>query len=275
MVPAAPLSHPGSRWRLSGIFDRNKQMANPIDFISTFLALWLPHEREDRPARAAAHGRSVNWRPILLGVVAQDHRRGRDAAGAAQEAVRAARFRAFGAFPRCALQIPEAFLIPTQHAARAFYWLEDQDPGRARAFAHAAYRGLFVDGGTFRSSRWCSTLAPDSAWRASSSPPRWARTRSRSVSGGVQRGDRRAGVRLPVRDHRWRALLGRRSSRPDRALAERGRLLMSADRTFRRICVFCGSRFGERPAYREAAQGLGRLLAGRGIELVTAAATSA
>ena len=43
---------------------------------------------------------------------------------------------------------------------------------------------------------------------------------------------------------------------------------MSADRTFRRICVFCGSRFGERPAYREAAQGLGRLLAGRGIELV-------
>ncbi|MEZ5611717.1 MAG: TIGR00730 family Rossman fold protein [Rhodocyclaceae bacterium] len=38
--------------------------------------------------------------------------------------------------------------------------------------------------------------------------------------------------------------------------------------TFRRICVFCGSRFGVRPAYREAAEGLGRLLAARGIELV-------
>jgi uncharacterized protein (TIGR00730 family) len=36
----------------------------------------------------------------------------------------------------------------------------------------------------------------------------------------------------------------------------------------RRICVFCGSRPGVRPAYREAAEGLGKLFAERGIELV-------
>ena len=36
----------------------------------------------------------------------------------------------------------------------------------------------------------------------------------------------------------------------------------------RRICVFCGSRPGVRPAYREAAEALGRLFAERGIELV-------
>jgi hypothetical protein len=35
-----------------------------------------------------------------------------------------------------------------------------------------------------------------------------------------------------------------------------------------RICVFCGSSFGSRPAYREAAETIGRLLCQRGIELV-------
>src|ERR1700733_6903243 len=36
----------------------------------------------------------------------------------------------------------------------------------------------------------------------------------------------------------------------------------------RRICVFCGSNAGVRPAYREAAQTVGRLLCRRGVELV-------
>jgi uncharacterized protein (TIGR00730 family) len=35
-----------------------------------------------------------------------------------------------------------------------------------------------------------------------------------------------------------------------------------------RICVFCGSNAGRRPAYAEAAADLGRLLARRGLELV-------
>lgn len=36
----------------------------------------------------------------------------------------------------------------------------------------------------------------------------------------------------------------------------------------RRLCVYCGSRTGADPAYREAAEAVGRLLAGRGIEVV-------
>jgi hypothetical protein len=39
-------------------------------------------------------------------------------------------------------------------------------------------------------------------------------------------------------------------------------------RTFKRICVFCGSSHGANPAYTEAAKDLGRELARRGIELV-------
>jgi len=41
-----------------------------------------------------------------------------------------------------------------------------------------------------------------------------------------------------------------------------------ADRTLNRICVFCGTNAGSRPAYGVAARDLGRVLAEQGIELV-------
>jgi len=41
-----------------------------------------------------------------------------------------------------------------------------------------------------------------------------------------------------------------------------------ADRTLNRICVFCGTNTGSRPAYGVAARDLGRVLAEQGIELV-------
>jgi len=37
---------------------------------------------------------------------------------------------------------------------------------------------------------------------------------------------------------------------------------------FKSICVFCGSSAGSRPAYRQAAEAVGRLIGRRGIELV-------
>ena len=39
-------------------------------------------------------------------------------------------------------------------------------------------------------------------------------------------------------------------------------------RTLRRVCVYCGSSLGSRPAFAVAAAGVGRLLAGRGIGVV-------
>ena len=40
---------------------------------------------------------------------------------------------------------PTRFPLPTQVAARAYYWLHERDCTMARAFAHAAYRALFVE----------------------------------------------------------------------------------------------------------------------------------
>ncbi len=43
---------------------------------------------------------------------------------------------------------------------------------------------------------------------------------------------------------------------------------MTTSPTIRRVCVYCGSSVGARPAYRAGAEALGRLLATRGLELV-------
>lgn len=43
---------------------------------------------------------------------------------------------------------------------------------------------------------------------------------------------------------------------------------MAADRNLNRICVFCGTNTGSRPAYGAAARKLGQILAEQGIELV-------
>lgn len=42
-------------------------------------------------------------------------------------------------------QQPSKFPQATQNAARAYYWLHDQDCALARRFAHTAYRALFVE----------------------------------------------------------------------------------------------------------------------------------
>lgn len=94
---------------------------------------------------AARHGRRVKWRPVLLGVIFQ-------ATGSAPLTLQFAAkaeysrrdFERSARFLGVPYRHPSRFPLPTQAAARAYYWLHHRDCGRARAFAHAAYRALFV-----------------------------------------------------------------------------------------------------------------------------------
>ncbi len=121
-------------------------MAEPIDFYFDFSSPYGYFASRLIDDIAARHGREVNWRPFLLGVVfkitgqtplTQQPMRG-------DYAVRD--------FERCArlydipFTWPERFPIPTQNAARAFYWLSDSDPARARDFARAAYHAYMGEG---------------------------------------------------------------------------------------------------------------------------------
>lgn len=121
-------------------------MAEPIDFYFDFSSPYAYLMSEQLDALAEAHGRKVHWRPFLLGAVYKQI--GSQALPSiplkgpysVRDFQRSARF--FG----LPLQLPEAFPVATQHAARAYYWLHERDAAMARAFAHAAFRRYFAEG---------------------------------------------------------------------------------------------------------------------------------
>lgn len=120
--------------------------APPIDFWFDFSSPYGYLMSEKLDALAARHGRAVRWRPFLLGVAYKrigsrpftelplkneySH----------HDLARSARFL------DVPLTLPDPFPLPTQHAARAFYWLEAADAGLARRFAQAVYRACFAAG---------------------------------------------------------------------------------------------------------------------------------
>lgn len=118
----------------------------PIDFWFDFSSPYgyLLSERIDEVA--ARYGRKVRWHPILLGVIFQSTgsapltlQNAPKAAYSVHDFARSARFM------DVPYRHPTHFPLPTQNAARAFYWLHGQDCALARRFAHATYRALFVD----------------------------------------------------------------------------------------------------------------------------------
>jgi len=94
---------------------------------------------------AARHGRSVNWKPILLGAVFKvtgsqplpslplkgDY--------AKRDIARSARFLGVE------FNYPSRFPIASQAPSRAFYWANERDPALARRLAKALYRAYFVE----------------------------------------------------------------------------------------------------------------------------------
>jgi len=92
---------------------------------------------------AAKNGRSVNWKPILLGAVFK-------VTGgqplpmlplkgpyALRDILRSARFHGLP------YQQPSKFPVATQAPARAFYWVNDRDPALAKKLAQALYQAYF------------------------------------------------------------------------------------------------------------------------------------
>jgi 2-hydroxychromene-2-carboxylate isomerase len=121
-------------------------MAATIDFYFDFSSPYGYLASEKIEALAAKHGREVNWRPVLLGVVFKQ-------TGAApllqiplkgdysrRDMERSARFHDIRGF-----SVPSKFPIPTQAAARIVLWAAQRDGALAACIVHALYRAYFVD----------------------------------------------------------------------------------------------------------------------------------
>jgi 2-hydroxychromene-2-carboxylate isomerase len=121
-------------------------MSDPILFCFDFTSPYSYIVSEKIDALAAAHGRQVRWRPILLGpvfkalgtvsLVSQPDK----ADYSVRDFLRSARFHGLPYVQ------PANFPVPTVAPARAYYWLHGQDCDLARRFAHGVFRACFVEG---------------------------------------------------------------------------------------------------------------------------------
>ena len=120
-------------------------MPAPIDFYFDFSSPYGYLAAEKINALAAQHGRSVNWRPILMGAVfklnGQQPLTAIPMKGsyAKRDMLRSARFMGVK------FNLPSRFPIGGVAPTRAFYWLKEKNPQQAQQLALACYRAFFVD----------------------------------------------------------------------------------------------------------------------------------
>jgi 2-hydroxychromene-2-carboxylate isomerase len=120
-------------------------MANPIDFYFDFSSPYgyLASTRID--TLAARHGRSVVWRPHLLGAVFKINDQ-RPLASIPLKSDYTARDLARSArLLKVPFKLPTKFPVGATAPSRAFYWINDRDPALAKRLAQALYHAYFAE----------------------------------------------------------------------------------------------------------------------------------
>jgi len=118
----------------------------PIDFYFDFSSPYSYIASEWIEALAARHGRLVSWRAILLGATFQAAELKSPVSYPLKREYSMLDFERSARFAGVPLKMPEKFPIPTQNAARIFWWLNAEDETRAVAWARHCLRALFARG---------------------------------------------------------------------------------------------------------------------------------
>jgi 2-hydroxychromene-2-carboxylate isomerase len=120
-------------------------MANPIDFYFDFSSPYGYFASTKIDEMAAKHGRTVIWRPILLGAVFKITG-GQPLATiplkssySAHDMARSARLL------NVPFKLPTRFPVASTAPSRAFYWVGDKDAALAKKLAHALYHAYFAE----------------------------------------------------------------------------------------------------------------------------------
>ncbi len=147
----------------------------PIEFYFDFSSPYSYIASEWVEALAARHGRTVRWHAILLGIIFQaadlkspvSYPMKRDYS--LRDFTRSARFESVP------LNIPPDFPIPTQNAARVFWWLHDtQGEPAAAAWARAGLRGYFTRGVPLNDAPSLKALVRQSGLDADAAEAAWS-----------------------------------------------------------------------------------------------------
>jgi 2-hydroxychromene-2-carboxylate isomerase len=122
------------------------QMAQAIDFYFDFSSPYGYLASVKIDALAAKYGRDVTWRPILLGPAFKLSGNAPLIAQPLKGDYSKRDFLRTAKFLEIPFQLPTVFPISTVAAARAFYYLHDQNPVLAKSFAHALFHRYFAEG---------------------------------------------------------------------------------------------------------------------------------
>ncbi|TXC66897.1 2-hydroxychromene-2-carboxylate isomerase [Piscinibacter aquaticus] len=121
-------------------------LPRPIDFYFDFSSPYSYIASEWIDALAARHGRTVNWKAILLGATFQAAELKSPVSYPIKREYSLHDFERSARFAGVPIRNPEKFPIPTQNAARVFWWLADQDRERATQWARHCLRAYFARG---------------------------------------------------------------------------------------------------------------------------------
>jgi 2-hydroxychromene-2-carboxylate isomerase len=124
---------------------KENRMTTPIDFYFDFSSPYGYFASARIEEIAAKHGRSVVWRPILLGAVfkitGQQPLPTIPLKGSYAKHDLARSARLFGV----PFKLPTKFPIAGQAPSRAYYWIADRDGAQGRMLAQALYRAYFAE----------------------------------------------------------------------------------------------------------------------------------
>jgi 2-hydroxychromene-2-carboxylate isomerase len=118
-----------------------------IDFWFDFSSPYSYIASEWIEATAARHGRTVRWHAILLGVTFAAAELKSPVAHPIKREYSLRDFERSARFHGVPCRMPEKFPLPTQNAARIFWWLhETRSPDAASRWAHHGLRAYFARG---------------------------------------------------------------------------------------------------------------------------------
>ena len=145
----------------------------PIHFYFDFSSPYSYIASEWVEAVAARHGRRVQWHAVLLGATFQAAELKPPMSYPIKRDYVLRDFERSARFAGLPYKQPERFPIPTQNAARVFWWLDAQDPARAVAWAHAGLRAYFTRGVQLDDPAQLKALAAESGIDAEAAEAAW------------------------------------------------------------------------------------------------------
>lgn len=168
-------------------------MPDPIDFYFDFSSPYGYLASRRIEAIAAKHGRSVTWRPHLIGAVFPT-----TGSKPLLDIPMKGEYARLD-LPRTARGLGIPFRLPKQFpflsvaAARAFYWLTDRDPAKAKELARALYDRAFGEGEEISSAEAVIDIAANvgvdaKALRAALTDPAVKDRLKQEVAAAIERG---------------------------------------------------------------------------------------